>query len=254
MSASNVVALPARHEPDGQFEYDAVFELATADDLGSGMRRVVQWIRNASGARRVEWWATDDDGKLDLVAADGIAGGTRHNVPLGRAGVFVLHHDRLDPRIEWWLRSLAPVLLRRTAEERVSRAAIDLAIRNQALEDYAALVAHELKAPLQAALVADNPERPVEDALDLVEDLLEAAHTQPGERTFTSVWESLDQAIEDLGVEIEITTDLAATVPLPPAPLRVILRNLLSKRGRGRRTARSRDRGAVVALVASSRR
>jgi signal transduction histidine kinase len=228
MSASNVIQLPARQEDEPQLEYDALFELAAADDLGSGLRRVVEWIRRASGARRVEWWTTDDDGTLELVVEDGIAGGRRHNVPLGPAGVFVLHGGRLDPQVEWWVKSLAPIVRRRTAEERLERAAIELAVRNQALEDYAALVAHELKTPLQAALVADNPARPVEDALNLVDGLLEAAQIEAGERTFTSVWESLDQAIEDLGLEIEITTDLATTLPLRPAPLRVILRNLLS--------------------------
>ena len=38
----------------------------------------------------------------------------------------------------------------------------------------------------------------------------------------------LDQAVADLRAEVEITTDLSTTMPLPPAPLRTILRNLLS--------------------------
>jgi signal transduction histidine kinase len=228
MSALNVVELPVRHEHDGQLEYDAVFELATADDLRSGMGRVVEWVRRASGAGRVEWRAMDDEGACELVAADGTAGGRRYNLPLGRAGLVVLHGGRLDPRIESSLMSLAPILRRRMAEERLARTTIQLARRNQALEDYAALVAHELKTPLQAALVADDPSSPVEDALYLVEALLEAAQTEPGEGTFTSATESLEQAVEDLHAEVEITADLDTTLPLPPGSLRVILRNLLS--------------------------
>jgi signal transduction histidine kinase len=36
---------------------------------------------------------------------------------------------------------------------------VQLTRRNEALEDFAALVAHELKTPLQAALFADDPRR-----------------------------------------------------------------------------------------------
>ena len=39
-----------------------------------------------------------------------------------------------------------------------------LARRNEALEDFAALLAHELKTPLQEALLADEPRRSIEGA------------------------------------------------------------------------------------------
>lgn len=103
-----------------------------------------------------------------------------------------------------------------------------LARRNEALEDFAALVAHELKTPLQAALLADDPSKPVEEALDLVDELLDAAQDMPSERPFASVAECLDQITEDLGNQVEVSTDITATLPLLPGPLRVILRNLLS--------------------------
>jgi signal transduction histidine kinase len=100
-----------------------------------------------------------------------------------------------------------------------------LARRNEALEDFAALVAHELKTPLHAALLADDPSTLVEEALDLVDELLEAAQD---ERPFASVAECLDQVTLDLGTQVEVTSDLTTTLPLAPGPLRVILRNLLS--------------------------
>ena len=103
-----------------------------------------------------------------------------------------------------------------------------LARRNEALEDFAALVAHELKTPLQAALLADDPSRSVEEALDLVDDLLAAAQDLPWEQPFASVAESLDEVTAELGAEVEVTADLTTTLPLPQGPLRVILRNLLS--------------------------
>jgi signal transduction histidine kinase len=106
---------------------------------------------------------------------------------------------------------------------------VQLARRNEALEDFAALVAHELKTPLQAALLADDPSRSVEEALDLVDELLEAAQELPWEKPFASVAECLDQVTAGaLGAQVEVTSDLTTTLPLPPGPLRVILRNLLS--------------------------
>jgi signal transduction histidine kinase len=163
-SLANVIELPVRQEFEERdsLEHDMVLALATADDLASGMDAVVGRIRRDSGAARVEWWAPADDGALQLVAAAGFARGRRENLPLGSAGVLIFHGGRLDPQIESALTSLTPILRRRAAEERLARTTIQLARRNEALEDFAALVAHELKTPLQAALVADHPARPVE--------------------------------------------------------------------------------------------
>ena len=147
MSAlANVVELPALHEPHA-LEHDAVLALATADDLASGMRRVVEQLRRESGAAGVEWWAAADDGELELVAAAGFACGTRETLPLGSAGMLVLHGGGLDRQIDSVLTSLTPIVRRRAAEERLARTTVQLAQRNEALEDFAALVAHELKTP-----------------------------------------------------------------------------------------------------------
>jgi signal transduction histidine kinase len=229
-SLANVIELPARHElaEPHSLEHDTVLALATADDLASGMGRVVEQIRRDSGAVGVEWWAAADDGGLELAAAAGFACGRRETLPLGSAGLLVLHGGGLDRQIETVLASLAPILRRRAAEERLARTTIQLARRNEALQDFAALVAHELKTPLHAALVADDPSRPVEDALDLVDALLQAAQGESEKGTFSSVAESLDRVVEDLGRGVEISADLSTTLPLPPGPLRVILRNLVS--------------------------
>jgi signal transduction histidine kinase len=229
-SVSNVLELPVRNayaERDS-LEHDLVLTLATADDVASGMDGVVERIRRDSGAARVEWWADGDDGALELVVAAGTRGSRHHELQLEHAGVFVLHGGRLDPQIESALMSLKPILRRRTAEERLARTTIQLAQRNEALEDFAALVAHELKTPLQAALVADDPSAPVEEALGLVDALLEAARSEPAEPMFASVAACLDEAVEDLRAGVEVTADTETTMPLPPGPLRVILRNLLS--------------------------
>jgi signal transduction histidine kinase len=227
-SLAPVLDFPVPHEDDGELQHDLVFELATADDVASGMERVAERIRRSARATGVQWCTFRDDGALEAVSATGSARGTRRELPVGSTGVLVLHGGRLDPQIDSAISSLTPIVRRRTAEERLARRTVELARRTEALEDFAALVAHELKTPLQAALVADDPSRPVEDALDLVDALLEAARTEVGERTFTSVEQCLDDAVEDLRAEVEVAADLATTVPLPPGPLRVILRNLLS--------------------------
>jgi signal transduction histidine kinase len=231
MSAlANVVELPLRQEVEGResIEHDLVLALATADDLASGLDAVVGRIRRDSGATRAEWWVKDEDGVFELVAVAGIARGRCQSVPLGPAGVFVLHGAPLDQQVESALISLAPIIRRRAAEERLARTTIQLAQRNEALEDFAALVAHELKTPLQAALVAGDPSRSVEDAILLVDALLQASGTGSSDETFAFVAECLEHAVEDLHVEIEITVDVTTTLPLPPTALRVILRNLLS--------------------------
>jgi signal transduction histidine kinase len=231
MSAlANVIELPFRQEVEGRdsIEHDLVLALATADDLASGLDAVVGRIRRDSGATRAEWWAKDEDGLFELVAVAGIARGRCHSLPLGPAGVFVLHGAPLGRQVESALISLAPIIRRRAAEERLARTTIQLARRNEALEDFAALVAHELKTPLATALVADDPSRSVENAMFLVDALLQASRSGSSDETFASVTECLDQAVADLRVELEITTDVATMLPLPPAALRVILRNLLS--------------------------
>jgi signal transduction histidine kinase len=229
-SLANVIELPVRQEFEERdsLERDMVLALATADDLASGMDAVVGRIRRDSGAARAEWWAKDEHGALELVAFDGIARGECHSLPLGPVGDFVLQGGRLDRQAESALISLGPIIRRRAAEERLARTMIQLAQRNEALEDFAALVAHELKTPLQTALVADDPSRSVEDAILLVDALLQASGTGSSDETFAFVAECLEHAVEDLHVEIEITVDVTTTLPLPPTALRVILRNLLS--------------------------
>jgi signal transduction histidine kinase len=227
-SVSNVIEFPVRHDHDARLEHDLVLALATADDLASGMVDVADRIRQSAGATGVDWWARGDDGALELAAATGTPRGTRHSLPLGSTGQFVIHGGGLVPSLQSALPRLTPIVRRRAAEERLARTTVQLARRNEALEDFAALVAHELKSPLQAALVADDPSAPVEEALDLVDALLEAAQNESVETTFASVPESLDQVVEDLRAEVEITADTETAMPLPPGPLGVILRNLLS--------------------------
>ena len=107
--------------------------------------------------------------------------------------------------------------------------AIYLARRNEALEDFAALVAHELKTPLLSALAAEDASSFVEQALDVVDGLLEAERAGTRDEVSTPVADSLDEVVRELGADnIQITSDLQSTLPLPRGPFRVILRNLIA--------------------------
>jgi signal transduction histidine kinase len=127
------------------------------------------------------------------------------------------------------VRRLASVLRRRWTEERLAQQAVRLARRNQALGDFAALVAHELKTPLELARLQDDPSVGVERALELVDVLLEAAHAESASQGCASAADCVDEALRDLGpIAAEVTTDLSQEVSLPPVALRVLLRNLVA--------------------------
>ena len=117
---------------------------------------------------------------------------------------------------------------RSAAIDVMAAATTRLARRNEALEDFAALVAHELKSPLEAALVADDPRRWIGFALDLVESLLQAASESP-----VGAWASLPDCLADAAcclhtLKLTVVADESGRFPLPPRSLSVILRNLLA--------------------------
>jgi signal transduction histidine kinase len=207
----------------------AIVEFAAADDVRSGMARVAAMLRRGGGAGRVEWWSPPNNGgSLRLEVADGAGSGRRVAVPVGPAGVVVVVGGN-GPQLRAAVSRLAPVLRRRWTEERLAQQAVQLARRNQALEDFAALVAHELKTPLQLAHLQHEPLVAVDRALELVDALLEAARAESATQASASAADCLDEALGDLGpIAAEVATDLPQEVPLPAMALRVILRNLIA--------------------------
>jgi signal transduction histidine kinase len=207
-----------------------IVEFAAADDVRSGMARVVAMLRRGGGAGRVEWWSpADNSSSLRLEVADGQGRGQRVDVPAGPAGVVVVVGGDHGPELRAAVRRLASVLRRRWTEERLVQQAVELARRNQALGDFAALVAHELKTPLELARLQDDPSVGVERALELVDVLLEAAQAESATQGCASVANCLEEALRDFGpIAAEVTTDLSQEVPLPPVALRVLLRNLVA--------------------------
>ncbi len=113
------------------------------------------------------------------------------------------------------------------SQERFARAVTALARRNETLEEFAALVAHELKAPLLAALATEEPAGCVRRALELIDALLEVGREAPDACT-ASTAACLDGALRDISpYSISADADLPATLPLPATVLRLLLRNLL---------------------------
>jgi signal transduction histidine kinase len=208
-----------------------IVELAAADDVRSGMAQVVAMLRRGGGAGRVEWWSpAGNGGSLRLEVADGHGRGRRVAVPAGPAGVVVVVGGDHGAQLTIAVRRLAPVLRRRWTEERLAQQALQLARRNQALGDFAALVAHELKTPLELARLQDDPLVGVERALELVDVLLQAAQAESDSKGCASAADCLEEALGDLGpITAEVTTDLSQEeVPLSAMTLRVLLRNLVA--------------------------
>jgi signal transduction histidine kinase len=208
----------------------AILEFATAGDVRSGMTRAVAMLRRAGGATRVEWWAPTDDGSaLRLEAVDGTGLGQRLAVPAGPAGVVVLTGARCGSQLMPILGRLTPILRHRFVEEELARRTVQLARRNEALEDFAALVAHELKAPLLAALRQEDASAGLESALDIVDELLELSRGDAAASGAAHPAECLDRALADLGpLSVEIVSALPRELPLPPAALRLLLRNFVA--------------------------
>lgn len=114
------------------------------------------------------------------------------------------------------------------AIELMTDATMRLARRNEALEDFAALVAHELKSPLEAALLADDPRRWIVSALDLAESLLQTATESP-DGAWASVPDCLpEEACCEHPIQLTVASDQGTRFPLAPGSLSVILRNLLA--------------------------
>ena len=207
-------------------DYALVFELATAPDLGSGLARILSRARLAAAAARVEWWEGDE-----FVAADGLGTGRRRQFDLGTFGAFVFYGGDLDFHLAAALQALLPLLRRLRADETLAAKAGELVRRNEVLDEFAGLVAHELKTPLHEALLAEDASHPLQEALDLVDALLrttrDARQLDGGE----SPAGSLDAVVRELGARaarLEITSELATSLPITVGALRIILRNFLT--------------------------
>lgn len=104
-----------------------------------------------------------------------------------------------------------------------------LARKTEALDDFAGLVAHDVKSSLLDALHNEDPRQGVVRALGLVDSILEVVRTDFAASGMSRVADCVQQAISDLGeVDTEIVASATGEFPVPPEALRLVLRNLLA--------------------------
>ena len=118
---------------------------------------------------------------------------------------------------------------RTTTEEQLAEHVGRLARKTEALDDFAALVAHDVKSSLLDALHDEDPRQGVVRALGLVDSILEVVRTDLAASGMSRVADCVQQAISDLGDSgTEIVASATGEFPIPPEALRLVLRNLLA--------------------------
>jgi signal transduction histidine kinase len=118
---------------------------------------------------------------------------------------------------------------RMTTEEQLADHVSRLARKTEALDDFAALVAHDVKSSLLAALRDEDLREGLTRALELVDSILETVRADQGGTGVARLADCVQQAIADLGdSRIEIVASVTGGFPIPPDALRLVLRNLLA--------------------------
>jgi signal transduction histidine kinase len=118
---------------------------------------------------------------------------------------------------------------RKTTAEQLAVHVARLARKTEALDDFAGLVAHDVRSSLLAALRDEDPREGLARSLELVESILEAVRTDQGGTGVVQLADCVQQAIADLGGgRIVIVASVAGEFPIPPDALRLVLRNLLA--------------------------
>jgi signal transduction histidine kinase len=116
-----------------------------------------------------------------------------------------------------------------STEEQLTEHVARLARKTEALDDFAGLVAHDLKSSLLAALRDEDPRAGLTHALELVDSILEAVRMDQAATGAARLADCVRRAIADLGdSRIEIFASVTGEFPIPPDALRLILRNLLA--------------------------
>jgi signal transduction histidine kinase len=118
---------------------------------------------------------------------------------------------------------------RMTTEEQLTEHVARLARKTEALDDFAGLVAHDVKSALLAAIRDENPREGLTRALELVDSILVAVRTDSAGTGVARLADCVQQAIADLGdSRAEIVASVTGEFPIPPDALRLVLRNLLA--------------------------
>jgi len=208
---------------------ELVYIAGAAEDVFSVLEDVGALLLRRGIVAGVEWRTKQADGSsfhVELAAGD--TTGPRATVSLGGVGRLVLYGDFAADLVAT-LGILRPLLRLRSRGDQLAAHASRLARRTEALDDVAGLVAHDVRSSLIAALRDEDPREGLTRALELVDSILEAARADQVTTGGARVADCLQLAIADLG---ESSTDVVCSVsgdfPIPPAALRLVLRNLLA--------------------------
>jgi signal transduction histidine kinase len=118
---------------------------------------------------------------------------------------------------------------RMSTEDQLAEHVARLARKTEALDDFAALVAHDVKSSLLAALRDEDPREGLSRALELVDSILAAVRADQAGTGVARLADCVQQAIADLGESrTEIVASVTGEFPIPPDALRLVLRNLLA--------------------------
>lgn len=209
---------------------ELLYVIAAAEDLRAGIAEVFTRLRRTRAVAGAEWWTPAADGSsLRRELSAGGATGVRTPIPIGAAGTLVLVGESaagLEPAIA----RLGPLLQQRWTVERLADHAAQLARKNEALEDFAGLVAHDVRSSLVSALISDAPRESLMRALELVDSILEAVRADGADGADgVAAADSVYQAVADLGdIDAEVITRVTGDFPIAAAALRLVLRNLLA--------------------------
>ena len=122
-----------------------------------------------------------------------------------------------------------PGVHHRLIAERLAAHAARLARKNEALEDFAALVAHDVRSSLLSGLISDEPREVLTRALEIVDSILAVTRADRADGGAARGTDCVQQALADLGeVRAEVITTVTGEFPIPSAALRIVLRNLLA--------------------------
>jgi signal transduction histidine kinase len=120
-------------------------------------------------------------------------------------------------------------LRRRRLEEQLADQVARLARKNLALEDFAALLAHDVRSSLLGALRCDEPRDGLTRSLRLVDSILDAVREDRAHGETGSVAACARQAIDDIGASgADLVVAPCGSFPIPSDAVRVALRNLFA--------------------------
>jgi signal transduction histidine kinase len=211
------------------FHSDLFVVAAEASDLRGALVAVVDLLLRQRAVAGVEWWAPAEDGaSFRREFGHGSTVGARTPCPLGAAGALVLIGPRA-PGLEAAVARLGRLVHHWWLAERLADHAARLARRNSALEDSAALVAHDVRSALTAALRSGRVHEGVRRTLDIVDSIAGATHADEVQQHAGSTHEAVRNAVADVADPgLEVRTSGAGQLPLPPDVLRAVLRNLVA--------------------------